>query len=337
MQVLQKAEAERWRGTTAPYNPLAVHTSVPLVVYEHQRLDMRLKTLAVSGGRPKFSASGLGRRGRRAPFELRLPTPDEANGKKFVTAWRSDVQLPLKENAFELPTPGADTAALEGVERSHFWLYARFSLLQRNHMLMRCSSDWTLDVTHPGVDAEEGWQYSHSFEDPDEVWTAEQPPQLQRLLTGSGAVTAGFGGSSSRGGGGSSGFASPRSVSAQAWVRRRRWVRVMRRRLDIPPLPFMQPDGGFYQLDADGSLIPYVEEQDEAFNAYEGQELEAMPSGGLVNAQDYVARARYLAGTQHGDTNSDTGSDAIQARRAIVKLERATTELRQGILGRLKL
>lgn len=37
-------------------------------------------------------------------------------------------------------------------------------------------SDWTLDITHPGVDAEEGWQYAQSFSDPEEEWTAEQPP-----------------------------------------------------------------------------------------------------------------------------------------------------------------
>ena len=82
---------------------------------------MRLKTLAVNGGRPKFSASGLGRRGRRAPYELRLPVLDESTGKRYQPAWRSDVQLPLREEAFKLPTPGAD-AAQEGAERSHFWL-----------------------------------------------------------------------------------------------------------------------------------------------------------------------------------------------------------------------
>lgn len=122
-QVLQKAETEKWRGTTAPYNPLAVHTTVPLVLYEHQRLDMRLKTLAVSGGYPKFSASGLGRRGRRAPFELRLPVKDEETGKKVLPAWRSDVHLPLRDEPFALPPPGADSATREGAERSHFWLY----------------------------------------------------------------------------------------------------------------------------------------------------------------------------------------------------------------------
>lgn len=197
---------------------------------------------------------------------------------------------------------------------------------------MPCRSDWTLDVTHPGVDAEEGWQYAHTFEAPDDAWTAEQPPQLQRLLTGSGAMTAGLSGSGSRGTNGSSGS---RSGAPQSWVRRRRWVRVMRRRLDIPPLPFMQPDGGLYSLDAEGHLVPYVEESTADYSGTEGQELGSMPSSGLTSAQDYVARARYLAGSPHDDGESDAASDsAIQARRAIAKLERATTELRQGILSK---
>ncbi|GJE84451.1 ankyrin unc44 [Phanerochaete sordida] len=307
-EVLQKAEAEKWRATTVPYNPLSVHTTVPVVIYEHQRLDMRLKTLAVNGGRPKFSASGLGRRGRRAPYELRLPVPDENTGKRLVPAWRSDVQLPLREDAFNLPAPGSENA--EGAERSHFWL-----------------SDWTLDITHPSVDAEEGWQYAHSFDDTDDAWTAEQPAQLQRLLTGTGAMTAGLGGTNS------SSSSRSRSATSHAWVRRRRWVRVMRRRLDIPPLPFMQPDGALYLLDSEGALVPYVPEQDSDDHGAEGQELGSMPSSGLTSAQDYVARARYLAGAQNGETESIAGSDAVQARRAIAKLERATTELRQGILS----
>ena len=95
-----------------------MHTTVPLVLYENQRLDVRLKTLAVSGGRPKFSASGLGRHGRQAPFELVLPTVTGTSGRK-IGAWRSDVQLPLREDPFTLPKPGSSR---EGAERSHFWL-----------------------------------------------------------------------------------------------------------------------------------------------------------------------------------------------------------------------
>lgn len=122
-QVLQKAEVERWRGTTASYNLLCVHTIVPLVLYENQRLDTRLKTLAVSGGRPKFSAAGLGGRGRPAPFELRLPSPHEDTGTKLVASSRSDVQLPLASDPYVLPNASRrDTPILGGAERSHFWL-----------------------------------------------------------------------------------------------------------------------------------------------------------------------------------------------------------------------
>lgn len=124
VKVLQKAEATRWRGTTVAYDPLAVHLTVPLLLFENQRLDARIKTLATSGGRPKFSASGLGKQGRRAPFELKLPKPDEDTGLTAVPAWRSDVQLPLRADPWTLPVVSLqDRPSLEGVERSHFWLY----------------------------------------------------------------------------------------------------------------------------------------------------------------------------------------------------------------------
>jgi hypothetical protein len=119
---LQHAEAERWRGVTTPYNPFLVHTTIPLILYENQRLDARLKGVAVSGGRPKFSASGLGRQGR-SPFELKLPKPDDETGAKFLPAWRSGIQLPLREASWILPRPATvNHPAPEGVERSHFWL-----------------------------------------------------------------------------------------------------------------------------------------------------------------------------------------------------------------------
>lgn len=106
-------------------------------------------------------------------------------------------------------------------------------------------------------------------------------------------------------------------------------MRVMRRRLDIPPLPFLMPDGAMYHL-ADGQLIPYVDQDESVFGGSEGQELSAMPSTGM-SSQDYVARARYLVGTPSLD-DSDLGS-GLEARRMIAKLERATTELRQGLLS----
>ncbi|KAI9467221.1 FYVE zinc finger-domain-containing protein [Lactarius psammicola] len=310
-EVLSRFEAERWQQFSVPYDPLAVHTTVPLILYENQRLDTRLKTLAVSGGRPKFSASGLGKHGRRPPFELKLLKPDEETGKKLVPAWRSAVLLPLREEPFKLPKPGVKDVQ-SGVERSHFWL-----------------SDWTLDVTLPEVDAETGWQYAQSFDDLDDQWTPEPPARLERLLAGSTAVAAL--GASGSGGSSRSRFG---PAPAHSWVRRRRWVRVMRRRLDIPPLPFLGPDGAYYHWLHDGTMMPF-EDSANNFGGSDGQELTTVPSNPLASTQDYVARARYLAGAQVRDPETvyQQLNSAIEARRAIAKLERATMELRQGILG----
>ena len=192
-------------------------------------------------------------------------------------------------------------------------------------------SDWTLDVTHPGVDADDGWQYAQSFNDPEERWSAEPPPQLVQLLSGTGMVT-GLGSPSP--GTGRAGSSSSNGHSQLSWVRRRRWVRVMRRRLDIPPLPFMEPDGSMYHLAADGAMIPYVDEFADDLRDGDGQELGVMQSTLLSSAQDYVVRARYLVGNQSADGSGDTVS-AVDARRAIAKLERATTELRQGLLSKV--
>ena len=105
----------------------------------------------------------------------------------------------------------------------------------------------------------------------------------------------------------------------------------MRRRLDIPPLPFLEPDGKMYHFITDGHLVPFMEPSQNEDNEEDGQELSAMPSTGLSSAQDYVARARYHAGNS-AESPTDSIS-AVEARRAIAKLVRATTELRQGILS----
>lgn len=310
-EVLAQAEAERWRRTSIQYNPFAIHTTVPLILYEFQKLDTRLKTVAVNAGRPKFSISGLGHLGRRSPFELRLPIPDSDTGHEYVAAWRDDVQLPLRVNPWILPKPQSQDTAHDELERSHFWL-----------------SDWTLDITHPNVDIEEGWQYAHSFEDSIDQWTAGPPPQLARILTGSTVVKMSLNSSGS-----TPGSRSPKSPGSgpHSWVRRRRWVRIMRRRLDIPPLPFLELDGSMYQLDARGTLVPYKDTHSHRMDE-EGQELGTMPSTPWSSAQDYVARSKYLIGSQLHSPAQVTPLTTVEARRAIHKLERATTELRQGIL-----
>lgn len=118
----------------------------------------------------------------------------------------------------------------------------------------------------------------------------------------------------------------------------------MRRRLDIAPLPFLQPDGRFYSLTESGDLIPYVSDDRDAqsmFNTSEGGgvELSSAPLSVLTNHQDYVARARYLV---DGNNASRSGGNAYvdpqslpptDIKRNINKLSRAVSELRIGILS----
>lgn len=58
-------------------------------------------------------------------------------------------------------------------------------------------TDWQIDYSDPRVDPTSGWQYARSFEDEDALWTPVAP------------------------------------TSGYHWVRRRRWVRVMKRRMDL--------------------------------------------------------------------------------------------------------
>jgi hypothetical protein len=91
-----------------------------------------------------------------------------------------------------------------------------------------------------------------------------------------------------------------------------------------------------YHLDLDGCLIPYVEKSyNNSSDLGEGQELGAMSSTFLTSAQDYVSRARYLVDNQLHHLDANEGS-SVEIRRAIAKLERATTELRQGILSKYR-
>lgn len=97
----------------------------------------------------------------------------------------------------------------------------------------------------------------------------------------------------------------------------------------------MQPDGAMYQVTSSGTLVPFS--QDDTFDPEGGQELGSMPQSFLSFAQDYVSRARYLAGSQHGSDLESVGSiiSPADVRKSIVKLERAVLELRAGMLGKL--
>jgi hypothetical protein len=102
----------------------------------------------------------------------------------------------------------------------------------------------------------------------------------------------------------------------------------------MPPLPFLELDGAMYHLNFDGTLIPYQENTSNAPDGVEGQELTTIPSTSRLAVQDYVAKARYLVGNQSQDSDMNAFSpSALEVRRTVVKLERAISELREGLLG----
>ncbi|KAI9483650.1 MAG: FYVE zinc finger-domain-containing protein [Benjaminiella poitrasii] len=107
--------------------------------------------------KPQFSASSLTRHDTRGPWSL-YPV-----GKPST---KEEVKLP--EN-----NQNAGTS-------DWFWL-----------------TDWQIDYSDPRIDPTTGWQYSRSFDDPDNAWTPVTP------------------------------------ISGYGWVRRRIWVRVMKRRMDL--------------------------------------------------------------------------------------------------------
>lgn len=135
-------------------------------------------------------------------------------------------------------------------------------------------SDWQVDTTHPRVDAAEGWQYARSFEDAEEAWVPDAPTQ------------------------------------GNNWVRRRRWVRIMKRRLDVPS-----------ESTREDSTIT---EEDPQWQAT------------LQRATDYIERAQYIVGKQDEEATSPTTSRRKQnrhneQRREIRRFEGALAILREGI------
>lgn len=149
-------------------------------------------------------------------------------------------------------------------------------------------------------------------------------PQLERLVSSKVIIPAGLGSTMNNS------LSSPHpNLSQPMWVRRRRWVRIMRRRLDIAPLPFLEPDGAMYHLKLDGSLIPCESISYDIPDADAGQELVTIPSNPSSPVRDYVARARSLADNGiHDDGATRSSPSAIETRRMLV---RAISELKEGI------
>lgn len=96
------------------------------------------------------------------------------------------------------------------------------------------------------------------------------------------------------------------------WVRRRRWARVMRRRLDRPALPFADLDGAeAIRTSGDGAASHFSSNENGPASP------SSSDNSNLPRTEaDYVARARYTAGVGHrlGSRADPTHSDDISFR-----------------------
>ncbi|OBZ76329.1 hypothetical protein A0H81_03981 [Grifola frondosa] len=297
-EVLQKAEAVRWRDSAVPYNPLAVHTTVPLILYENQRLDMRLKTLAVSGG--DRNSQLLVSAGVAGEHRLSLDYPYQTRAMERRRLEPGVVMCICRCERILLYCPSqvrtTDPPEKERKGATFGYPIGRSMLHIPASMQRTAGSTLILSL----IRTISGPQSSrHS-------WSDFSPAMALSLLGWVVAAAA--------------------AAPAQAPPQR---LRIHRRGSDVDDGQM----GAMYHLAADGTLIPYIENEDSDYGEGEGVELGAMQSTGF-SSQDYVARARYLAGSPYADSDDSTvGDDALEARRAIAKLERATTELRQGVLG----
>lgn len=326
--VLAAAEATRLAADAPgrPYNSLELHSTAPVILHENQRLALpslkNLSTLAPGG--LKWTAKALSRNDGRPAYSLPPQLGELARSE--LPCFRSEVGLPVvgEEGKLVLPPPRevrsggrvrvdrpSDAATPKPPESRPRTLRRASSdaassltavlasspdpasppapstpVSSRKQSAWIWLSNWVVDTTNPSGSPIDGWSYATSFGAPDNDWTPEPPIEVRRALEG-GVSLASLGG-------------------GKKWVRRRRWVRVMRRRLDLP-------DWGF----ADQPRFPRREEQQE------------MSAG----SEDYRARAQFLAGVaEEGGLTGDAGGDERgELKKVAARVERAADELRQGM------
>lgn len=129
-----------------------------------------------------------------------------------------------------------------------------------NHRISNLSNwfwltDWQIDYSDPRVDPTSGWQYAKSFGEDDASWTPVAP------------------------------------TSGYNWVRRRRWVRVMKRRMDLTK--------GSHR--GENMTIANHDEEDEEEDAHnEG------------HVDDYLLKADIIIQTVKSDASTDGDTEVIK-------------------------
>lgn len=294
------------------YSVCGIHSTVPVVLYENQRLVTptlsKFSTLSgMLGGEEKWTAKVISRNDRRAAFTL--PTSilegivGEEDGEGEERAcFKSEVGLPVVGKESKLIVPerrevrsggrvkiqesnnttikqkGKTTATKSSASSSLSTVLSSSStepsptssiaVTSQGTPAWVWLSNWTVDLSSPFSSPQDGWSYSQSFTTPNDEWLPSLP------LEGTG--------------------------NARKWIRRRRWVRVMRRRVDL---------ANWGYLDS--------------------------PTQATIGG-DYRSRAEFLIDQNGEDEEQDLGSstgslDGTRTRKSLARLERAADELRSGM------
>lgn len=130
-------------------------------------------------------------------------------------------------------------------------------------------TDWQIDYSDPRVDPTSGWQYAKTFEEEDDRWTPVAPS------------------------------------SGSGWVRRRRWVRVMKRRMDLV--------NGGHQGNQDALLL--------SENARRQEEEDEQG-----DKQDYLYRAEAIVRKMVQQSQASKAQPSSNANGHIAHDLRATTQ-----------
>ncbi|KAJ1977990.1 hypothetical protein H4R35_002079 [Dimargaris xerosporica] len=194
------------------------HHTVVIMVFENQRANAS----SVLGGyflrpfsQPKFSAEVLRRDDPyMPPWCLMDGTPCTLSMVRLPPTRTGSHQHPLVSPDLAANADNTSRAEPTAAPSDWYWL-----------------TDWTVDLSHPQAHPTEGWQYARAFTLYNVYWVPEpkpallshlppprvlEPPQDQTTRSWPGIP-----------------FHKLTPPSAHSWVRRRRWVRVLKRKVDL--------------------------------------------------------------------------------------------------------
>ncbi|GAA6059111.1 hypothetical protein JCM10212_002082, partial [Sporobolomyces blumeae] len=341
----QQAKGKKAKTDAAmpPYNVLALHSTVPVVLLENQRLESSpfSASLSASTSGRNWSSKWLSRNDKRAAFSFSRvrgafdiveqdgPAALEVDqaADKERACFKSEVGLPRVSQPDKLVIPPVREIRSRGRVRVPASSAAApsASTTTTRRKLSRASSSlssvlatsaspttgvstssaltakddppawlwissWSLDLSFsPRSSPHDGWSYAPSFDTPDQDWSPEFPPSADLA-------------------------ASVTWKNAKKYVRRRKWVRILRRRVDLP-------DWGYPNAPSVATAL-----SDEAVDyrtkaAFIVDEVERSPASSL----------KPLPSTSGAP--GDSVDSAVSLRKIAVRLERAADVLRNGIEG----